>query len=86
MALARVAASDNPELDVRSRERYRRVQAALGSLGGEQREAIELAFYGGLSHSEIASQTGEPLGTIKSRIKRGMSRLRIALDQEEVLL
>ena len=86
VALGRVAASDDPELDARSRERYRRVQAALGSLGKEQRQAIELAFYGGFSHSEIASQTGAPLGTVKSRIKRGMARLRIALDHEEVLL
>ena len=86
VALAKVAAPDDPELDARSRERYGRVQAALGSLGSAQRKAIELAFYGGLSHSEIASQTGEPLGTVKSRIKRGMARLRVALDNEEVLL
>ena len=86
IALAQAAAPDDPELDARSRERYRRLQAALGTLASEQRQAVELAFYGGLSHSEIASHTGEPLGTVKSRIKRGMARLRDALDNAEELL
>ena len=55
------------------------VGRALAELPEAQRKAIELAFYQGLSHSEIAAQLNEPLGTIKTRIKLGMDKLRIVL-------
>ena len=53
-----------------------RVVAALGALPEAQREAIVLAYYGGYSQSEIAVLTGAPLGTIKTRMRDGLSRLR----------
>ena len=52
------------------------VRTALESLPPRQREVIELAYYGGLSHSEIAAQRGLPLGTVKTRTRIGMMRLR----------
>ncbi|HEX8852557.1 MAG TPA: sigma factor-like helix-turn-helix DNA-binding protein, partial [Pyrinomonadaceae bacterium] len=54
----------------------RTVRAALDALTPEQREVIDLAYYGGLSHSEIAARTGQPLGTVKTRTRLGMMKLR----------
>jgi len=57
-------------------ERRQYVIRALTALTREQREVIDLAFYGGLSHSEIAARLGQPLGTVKTRIRMAMLRLR----------
>ena len=57
------------------------VQEALKGLPAEQREALELAYYGGLTQSELAERLGQPLGTIKSRMFMGLSRLRDLLAQ-----
>lgn len=57
-----------------------RVRGALLALPQEQRSAIALAFYGGKTHTEIAAELQEPLGTIKSRIKLGLRKLAAALE------
>jgi RNA polymerase sigma-70 factor (ECF subfamily) len=63
------------------RERRRRVQAALARLADDQRQALELAYYGGLSQSELAERLGVPLGTIKSRMYVALGKLRELLDE-----
>ena len=56
------------------------IRSAVGSLPQEQRQAIEMAFFGGLTHPEIAEALQQPLGTIKARIRRGMLKLRESLE------
>ncbi|MEO8502856.1 MAG: sigma-70 family RNA polymerase sigma factor [Acidobacteriota bacterium] len=68
--------------DVLSRERQERVQRELEALPAEQRQVLELAFYGGLTQAEIAEQTGTPLGTVKTRTLLAMKKLRAALREE----
>jgi RNA polymerase sigma-70 factor (ECF subfamily) len=65
----------NPEESAVTSERQRIVRSALESLSPEQREVIELAYYKGLSHSEIAAKLGQPLGTVKTRTRLGMVKL-----------
>ena len=62
-------------------ERKRLVARALEELGEDQRTAIELAFFGGLSHREVAEKLDAPLGTVKSRILLGMKKLRRSLAE-----
>jgi RNA polymerase sigma-70 factor (ECF subfamily) len=57
------------------------VQLVLNELPPEQREVVELAFFGGLTHAELAERLREPLGTIKSRIRMGLSRLRGLIEE-----
>lgn len=70
------AATGDPEEASVIAERRRIVRSALESLAAEQREVIELAYYSGLSHSEIAARLGQPLGTVKTRTRLGMMKLR----------
>jgi|SRR2546425_1549426 len=60
-----------------------RVQAALRQLPDQQREALELAYYGGFTQSELAERLGQPIGTIKSRMFSGLGRLRELLAEPE---
>ena len=60
-----------------------RVQAALRQLPDQQREALELAYYGGFTQSELAERLGQPIGTIKSRMFSGLGRLRDLLAEPE---
>ncbi|HEY5768753.1 MAG TPA: sigma-70 family RNA polymerase sigma factor, partial [Terrimicrobium sp.] len=70
-----------PAQDVAQSENAKAVRDSLGVLPPEVRETIELAFFGGLSHSQIAEKLSVPLTTVKSRIRRAMMQLRQTLKQ-----
>ena len=78
-APAMSAWAGNPGTGVEHAEQRGQIEAALQALSAPQRQAIELAFYDGLSQSEIAERLKEPLGTIKTRVRLGMQKLRDAL-------
>jgi len=84
---ATLAVASGLEEAVRATERRHAVQRALMHLSPDERGTIELAYYQGLSHSEIAAKLGAPLGTVKTRIRLGMTRLRQELgDRARELL
>jgi RNA polymerase sigma-70 factor (ECF subfamily) len=71
--------SDDTEAIVVDRDSARTVRQALHALPADQRQAIELAFFGGLTHGEIAARLALPAGTVKGRIRLGMQKLHGAL-------
>jgi RNA polymerase sigma-70 factor (ECF subfamily) len=83
--LHEAAVTDSPPFappfqSVLSQEDLVAVRSAVNGLPGEQRQAIDMAFFGGMTHAEVAEALQEPLGTIKARIRRGMLKLRESLQ------
>ena len=72
---------DDPEVGAILAEMRTVVRAAMTRLPAAQREVIELAYFGGLTQQEIAERTGDPLGTVKTRVRLGMRRLRVTLAE-----
>ena len=75
------AAAPDPSILAEADERRTIVVGALRELPEEQRETIELAYFSGLSHTEIAERTGQPLGTVKTRMRLAMQKLRESLSR-----
>ncbi len=75
----RLAASEHTELDLIRNEDGRQVRGALAELPAEQRQVIDLAYFGGFTHTEIAALLQLPPGTVKGRMRLGLSKLRLSL-------
>lgn len=73
------------EGEVWSRVASEHVRSAIATLHEGERKAIELAYFGGYTYREVASMLGEPEGTVKSRIRTGMKRLKVALASSGVM-
>jgi RNA polymerase sigma-70 factor (ECF subfamily) len=82
-ALERVAGSEDTAERALDGERTREVRGALEDLPKEQSRVLELAFFGGFTHIEIASMLQLPVGTVKGRMRLGLAKLRIAMATEE---
>jgi len=81
-ALEARPAPERTEEEALRRETAGEVRGALGKLPGEQSKVIELAYFGGFSHSEIASILGLPMGTVKGRMRLGLEKIRGELAEE----
>ncbi|HLC29077.1 MAG TPA: sigma-70 family RNA polymerase sigma factor [Dehalococcoidia bacterium] len=74
--------TNDPALTVELADQRRLILAALAQIPQEQRQIIELAYFGGFTQQEIAQRLSQPLGTVKTRIRLGMQKLRVALTPE----
>jgi RNA polymerase sigma-70 factor, ECF subfamily len=78
-AVDRMPSSEDVARDAERREDARGVRTALRDLPSDQRQVIELAYFGGFSHSQIAEMLEVPAGTVKGRMRLGLTKLRVAL-------
>ena len=85
-AVQRLVSGESTEREVQRRDDVAQVRAALSELPDEQRQVIQLAYYGGFSHTEISSMLDLPAGTVKGRMRLGLTKLRLSLtDPREVV-
>jgi RNA polymerase sigma-70 factor, ECF subfamily len=85
-AAERVPAPELTDAEVERRDEARQIRKALGELPPDQRKVIELAFFGGFTHSQIADMLALPSGTVKGRMRLGLTKMRLVLgDPSEVV-
>jgi len=77
-----VASPEDLEEEAARMQLMERLRGALAALPAEQREAVELAYFEGMTQTEIAARTGSPLGTVKSRVRAAMQTLKQLFDDE----
>jgi RNA polymerase sigma-70 factor, ECF subfamily len=77
----RFESRDRTDIEAARREEARSVRSALATLPEDQRRTIELAYFGGFSHSQIADLLDEPVGTVKGRMRLGLEKLRRQLSE-----
>jgi RNA polymerase sigma-70 factor (ECF subfamily) len=77
-----VPSPGNLENEAARAQLMRRLRGALATLPPEQREAVELAYFEGMTQTEIAERTGSPLGTVKSRVRAAMQTLKQVFEDE----
>jgi RNA polymerase sigma-70 factor (ECF subfamily) len=83
----RMPAPELTDTEVERRDEARQVRKALVSLPPDQRQVIELAYFGGFTHSQIADMLELPSGTVKGRMRLGLTKMRLALgDSPEVVV
>jgi RNA polymerase sigma-70 factor (ECF subfamily) len=84
-AAERVEASERTEAEVARRQEAEAIRAAIETLPNEQSRVIELAYFGGFTHTEIATTIKAPVGTVKGRMRLGLQKLRDELGQGAVM-
>ena len=82
---AHIPLSENPEDEVEISWQQRAVRQAIAGLPEDQQKALALAYFRGYSHTEIAAALGQPLGTVKTRIRMAMQKLRQVLSEQKIV-
>ena len=77
----RLPAGERTDVEVHRREDARQVRSALDELPTDQRRVIELAYFGGFTHTQISEMLDLPAGTVKGRMRLGITKMRLALDE-----
>jgi RNA polymerase sigma-70 factor (ECF subfamily) len=80
-----IEAPERTEVEVARREEARSVRVLLDELPAEQRRVVELAYFGGFTHEQIAQMLGAPLGTVKGRMRLALEKMRSSMDPAEAL-
>jgi RNA polymerase sigma-70 factor (ECF subfamily) len=78
----RPSSASETDVEALRRDAARQVRGVLNELPGDQMRVIELAYFGGLTHSQIAETLGMPLGTVKGRMRLGMEKIRARLAEQ----
>ncbi len=86
LAAERIEAPERTEVEVARREEARSMRTLIGALPSEQRRVIELAYFGGFTHEQIAELLGAPLGTVKGRMRLALEKMRSSIEPTEAAL